>query len=101
MSLRERIRAAALTFAEEIATALEEDRGTSEWVDQYSSPLGKRRHLEAVRHGKLTASREGRRVLVRRADIDAYFVANAIPRPLSATPTVDDVLKSVNYRRSA
>ncbi len=45
----------------------------SEWVDQDSSPLGRRRHLKLVREGVLKGVREGRKVLARRRDVDAYL----------------------------
>lgn len=45
----------------------------SEWVDQYDSPLGKRRHLELVRAGTLRGVIDRHRRLVRRADIDRYL----------------------------
>ena len=45
----------------------------SEWIDQHSSPLGKRPHLEAVRRGDLKAVKVGRRVLVRRGDIESFL----------------------------
>jgi hypothetical protein len=45
----------------------------NEWVDQHASPLGKRAHLEAVRRGAVEGSKVGRRVLVRRADLEAFL----------------------------
>lgn len=56
-----------------------------EWVDQNASPLGHRRHLELVRRGALAASRSGKRVLVRRSDLDAYLAEHA-----TATVQVDE-----------
>lgn len=53
----------------------------SEWVDQDSSPLGRDRHLRLVRRGVLKAVREGRRRLVRRADLEAYLEANSVQPP--------------------
>lgn len=51
-----------------------------EWVDQKHSPLGKRRHLELARTGKLPSKKDGRRVLVRRDDLNAYLEKHAISR---------------------
>jgi hypothetical protein len=45
----------------------------SEWIDQHSSPLGKRAHLEAVRRGELKAVKFGRRVLVRRGEMESFL----------------------------
>ncbi len=59
-------------------------RAAAEWLDQNASPLGHRRHLELVRRGALAASRSGKRVLVRRSDIDAYLAEHT-----TATPSVD------------
>ena len=48
----------------------------TEWVDQNESPLGKRRHLELVRRGRLPGVRSGKRILVRRSDLDVYLAAH-------------------------
>lgn len=59
-----------------------------EWLDQNASPLGRRRHLELVRRGILRGVRQGKRVLVRRADVEAYLAEHEVaPRPM----TDDDV----------
>ena len=44
----------------------------SEWIDQHASPLGKRGHLEAVRRGDLRGVKHGRRILVRRAELNSF-----------------------------
>ena len=67
-----KLREALLYAAELICDAIEEN-GAGDWVDQSSSPLGRKKHLALARAGTLKATREGRRVLVRRADIDAYL----------------------------
>lgn len=90
-ALRDRIRAAALRFADDIATALEVQSNGTEWVDQNTSPLGKRRHLALVRSGTLLGTKEGRKVLVRRSDIDAYLVQHPSVRTVKGE-TADDVL---------
>lgn len=41
-------------------------------VDQHSSPLGPRRHVAAIRSGKLKGVQVGRRWLAKREDVDAY-----------------------------
>lgn len=45
------------------------------FVDQSDSPLGRRRHIEAVRSGKLPGTLVGRRYLVRREDLDRFVAA--------------------------
>ncbi len=65
---------------EAIKEMLDVDAGKTEWIDQAHSPLGRRRHLELVRTGVLRASRDGRKVLVRRVDIDAYLAKHQVIR---------------------
>ncbi|MBK6694816.1 MAG: helix-turn-helix domain-containing protein [Myxococcales bacterium] len=48
-----------------------------ELVDQHASPLGKSKHLRLVRSGELPAVKAGKRVLVRREDLDAWLAAHA------------------------
>ena len=43
------------------------------YIDQSASPLGRRRHIEAVRSGRLPGVRVGRRYLARAADVDALI----------------------------
>ncbi len=42
------------------------------YVDQASSPLGRRRHISAIRQGKLPGLSVGRRYLARVTDVEAY-----------------------------
>ena len=49
-----------------------------EWVDQNSSPLGKFAHLQAVKQGRLPGVKHGRRVLVRRADLNSFLVHHSV-----------------------
>jgi excisionase family DNA binding protein len=65
-------------FLDELVDAIEATAPKSEWVDQKESPLGRQRHTALVRQGVLKATRDGRRVLVRRADIDAYLEKNTV-----------------------
>ena len=48
-----------------------------EWVDQNSSPLGKFGHLQAVKQGRLPW-KHGRRVLVRRADLNSFLAHHSV-----------------------
>lgn len=80
-----------------------------DWVDQASSPLGKRAHLEAVRSGKLRGHKVNGRVLVKRADLDAFIErhgssAKVLPRQEDIDrDELDEVLayKPKTRRRSA
>lgn len=49
-------------------------------VDQHASPLGPRRHVAAIRSGKLRGVQVGRRWLAKREDVDAY-VAMLVTKP--------------------
>lgn len=64
-----------------------------EWVDQATSPLGRRRHCELVRSGALPGVREGRRVLVRREDLNKYLMGKQRVAPPSDEDEVEDMLK--------
>lgn len=66
-------RALLEAFERFIRECFRERDARDEWVDQYASPLGRRRHLSLVRLGKLAAVKDGRRVLVKRSDLDAYL----------------------------
>lgn len=85
--LRARLHEVADEIADVLALAANAAAGDA-WVDQGRSPLGRRRHLRLVREGAIPAVKEGRRVLVRRADLDAYLARAA--RPLPRTPRGDD-----------
>jgi hypothetical protein len=59
-------------------TLSEANARTNEWVDQHASPLGKRAHLEAVRRGDLHGVKHGRRVLVRRAELNSFLENHSV-----------------------
>ncbi len=61
------------------AVAIAIDAG-ADWIDQYSSPLGKRKHLRLCREGVLACRQDGKQRLVRRADLDAYLTRTTKPR---------------------
>lgn len=76
-----------------VEARLAKGAASSEWVDQTASPLGRRRHLDLVRRGVLRGVREGRRVLVRRADLEAYLTDRA---PLQhAEDDVDAMIREI------
>jgi len=68
----------------------------SEWIDQFDSPLGRHRHLRLVREGKLKATREGRKVLVRRSELNAYLDAH--PEHAPQHPVEDDDVEEMMKR---
>ena len=64
---------------EEISAA---DGRADAWIDQASSPLGRRLHTRLWRSGRLPGRKFGRRVLVRKSDVDRYIEtagATALP----------------------
>ncbi len=96
-TLRSRVEAAAIRFADEIVSAIELHTGSSEWVDQNDSPLGKRRHMALVRSGELKGRKDGRKVLVKRSELDAYIERNAITTA-GSTDEADGVLAEMGLR---
>jgi excisionase family DNA binding protein len=70
-----------------------------DWVDQHTSPLGKRAHLEAVRRGDLRAAKHGRRVLVRRADLDSFLESHSVKRRRPASEV--DPKEPIDEQRAA
>lgn len=59
-----------------------------EWVDQAHSPIGRLAHLEAVRTGRVKGCKVGKRVLVRKADLDDFIEKHRVH-----TVTVDEELE--------
>ena len=82
--LDSRLASALAVFAQLLAPFLmaelgrAKDTGSSNddgWLDQRSSPLGRRAHCTLARSGVLPARKVGRRWLVRRTDLDAIQAA--------------------------
>jgi hypothetical protein len=73
----------------ELASALDELLEGDEWLDQKTSPLGRRAHCEAARAGRLRAKKIGGRWLAKRADIDQYIEQYG-SRPAAERPDMDD-----------
>lgn len=98
---RPELHPALLALAEFVREVVHESAtpDATEWVDQHESVLGKRRHLELVRAGALPGAKRGRRVFVRRSDIEAYIaggrVAAAPPAP--KVSDVDEELRGLGF----
>lgn len=96
-----RLERAKRTIAEGVAEMIEATiaRGVAagEWIDQKRSPLGKRRHLELARSGRIPHRKIGRLVLIRREDINAYLEREGIMRgkPVTDDEDVVDVIERV------
>ena len=88
-------RAIADAIDELVEARLAKGAARAELIDQDDSPLGRRRHLELVREGKLRAMRDGRRVLVRRADIDAYLAEREVAPPPMTDDDVDGMVDRI------
>ncbi len=63
-----------------------------DWIDQHASPLGKRAHLEAVRRGDLRGTKHGRRVLVRRSELDSFLESHPASHRKSEIERSDGVV---------
>lgn len=84
--------------------ALAERGAANDWVDQRSSPLGRRRHLELARSGVLPSRKHGSKVLVRRDDLNDYIEREGIRRGAheadeEVRDVVDSILKAGGGRR--
>lgn len=60
-----------------------------ELVDQDHSPLKRRRHIELARTGKIPATKEGRRWLIRRQDLYDYLNRHGVVCGQRATSEED------------
>jgi hypothetical protein len=81
------------------AVAMAIDAGAT-WLDQYKSPLGKRKHLRLCREGLLPHRKDGKQRLVRRADIDAYLDRNGTPSK-AGDVDIDRELEALGMARRA
>jgi hypothetical protein len=68
-----------------------------DWVDQAKSPLGRRRHIAAVRSGELKGLRVGRRYIAHKRDLDAFVAALAETEP-RAESTDDESVEEMAAR---
>lgn len=64
-------------FLDKLVDAIESTQ-TSEWVDQRNSPLGRERHCRLVREGAIKGVKEGKRIMIRRADIETFLSRRAV-----------------------
>lgn len=85
--------------------SLAERGAANDWIDQRTSPLGRRRHLELARSGVLPSRKHGSKVLVRRDDLNAYIEREGIRRGVheddddDVNDVVDTILKTGGGRR--
>ena len=71
------------------------------FVDQTTSPLGNRRHIDAIRTGKLKGRQVGRKYLARSTDVDAYVRSSSDPKDsgLNETDDVDKLAEEFGFRK--
>ncbi len=90
------------TIAEGVAELVEakiaQGVAAGEWVDQNHSPIGKRRHLELARTGKVPSRKVGKQVLIRRTVLNDYLDREGISR---ARPVEDEDVLDVVERIAA
>jgi hypothetical protein len=68
--------------------------GALDWIDQFASPLGKRKHNTLCKQNVFpSAHKEGHRWLVRRAELDAYITTHGKPpKDKSSIAEIDRML---------
>jgi excisionase family DNA binding protein len=89
--LEERIRA----IVREELQAFEPD----EWLDQTMVPIARKTYLRLVREGKLEGRKVGKRVLVRRRDLEAFIEAHRseLPRQGNGIEDIDAQLAKLGF----
>lgn len=70
-----------------------------DWVDAADAPVPQRTIRDAVRRGELTGSRAGRRLLVRRSELDRWIETRRA-KPRKADERVNAVLVQMGGRRA-
>jgi excisionase family DNA binding protein len=77
------------------------------WVDAAACPVGWRHVLDAARRGELEASRIGRKVLVRRSELDRWLAAHRVEVRAAVAPAekpppsrVAHILEAAGYRKA-
>lgn len=68
------------------------DGKANDTIDQEHSPLGRRRHMELCRAGKLEATKDGRRWIVTRAEMLRYLREHPHHRKRGAEDEDDDAM---------
>ena len=77
--------------AKELRSQPNEDDNGDRWVDQTTSPLGKRAHCRACAEGKIAgAYKLKRRWLAKRSALDAFIAANGAAAPSTPVAPAND-----------
>jgi hypothetical protein len=61
------------------------------FIDQTCSPLGPRRHISLIRHGKLPGTQVGRLYVARSSDVEAYIGKHPTAVVVEADERADEV----------
>lgn len=91
------IRAEVHAMLDKILDAALQQR--TEYYDQTDSPIGRRAHLELARSGAVPSFRSKRKILIRRADLDAWLERQRrkiVPHEVDDDAAVERVLAAVN-----
>jgi len=89
------------TFADRLADRIVDRLQADDlpgYVDQSASPLGPRRHIRAIRSGRVPGRKVGRRYLARKEDLDAYFAKLAEPDATDAESADAQVVRDLGLR---
>ena len=63
-----------------LADAIEAQPSSTEYYDQETSPLKRRRHLQLAREGAFPYIKDGRRILVRVEDVQEFLNSKRVVR---------------------
>lgn len=70
------------------------------FIDQTTSPLGPRRHIEAIRSGKLPGAIIGRQYIARAADVDAFVRTSSVDvSPDETTNELDALAHELGFQK--
>lgn len=89
-------------LAERIADAVVRRLGrpnSDEYVDQSTSPLGRRRHIDAIRSGALPGRQVGRLYLARRSDVEMFIGKQPAAREQARPDEADELAAELGLVR--
>lgn len=80
-----------------VNATIDEGLAGGEWVDQDHSPLGREKHKRLCQQGELPHKKVGKKILVRRDDMNAYIERTGLSRGRRrlAEEDVTDILERV------
>lgn len=86
---------------EELGTVTRKTGGVlSDWVDAATAPMGARRFRTLARQGAFPATKDGRKWMAKRVDVDAYLRSQRDPAAAPSRSTAyDPVTRALNAGR--